>query len=317
MGGGQSCDPHQPHSSIHTTAVWSQGRTPWTAAPHVWYPPADPQGLQTPMNHSPPPTPQWGSPPPSCAIGITAHLWARRDTVTHPITSPKATPPPQPAEPQHSRVSFLWALGGGLQTPGSFSPPALSTGLAVGGGGSPPAPGGSLGGGGGVEEGLPGGSVGLEAGGAADALGGVLGAALSPSGLGRLGIFSRFTTGMNKLGRNGAVRGGASGTWGGVGQRGGHGDPQLCSPEVVVLLCFLWQRLSPAARSLSFVPQRFARRLPIDGVALGVQLAERAVTPFCAGNGPPSAPCWVHSPPPCPPTPPPSPLSSPQCFWKA
>lgn len=223
MGGGKALTvtPTTP-----TATLTPPGYGP-RVGPHSPQPLKDliPPWIVSPQGPQPPQRPTAGSgtvsrlpPPPSCAIGNTAHLWARRDTVTCPITHPRAiSAPPPPAALLDSRVSFLWALGGGLQTPGSFSP-ALSTGLAVGAGTeSPPAPGGSLGGGGGAGEGLPGGSAGLEAGGAGGALGGVLGAALSPSGLGKLGIFSRFTTGMNKLGRNGAVRGGRAAPGGGGG----------------------------------------------------------------------------------------------------
>lgn len=250
FGGRQSAhrDPHHPYGSTHTPRVRTQGRTPLTAAPQGPHPPMDripPRTTAPPAPHSgvrhceqTPPPPElchWEHSPP---LGTEGHGY-----LPHYPPQSNIRPPPPPAALLDSRVSFLWALGGGLQTPGSFSP-ALSTGLAVGAGTeSPPAPGGSLGGGGGAGEGLPGGSAGLEAGGAGGALGGVLGAALSPSGLGKLGIFSRFTTGMNKLGRNGAVRGGrAAPGGGGVGaQRPPALPTRGCCPSVpslaVAALC--------------------------------------------------------------------------------
>lgn len=252
MGGGKvlTVTPTTP-----TAALTPPGYGP-RVGPHSPQPLKDliPPWIVSPQGPQPPQRPTAGSgtvsrlpPPRAVPLGTQPTFGHGGTRLPAPLPTPEQyPPPPPPAALLDSRVSFLWALGGGLQTPGSFSP-ALSTGLAVGAGTeSPPAPGGSLGGGGGAGEGLPGGSAGLEAGGAGGALGGVLGAALSPSGLGKLGIFSRFTTGMNKLGRNGAVRGwrvAAGGQeWGGVGaQRPPALPTRGCCPSVpslaVAALC--------------------------------------------------------------------------------
>lgn len=136
----------------------------------------------------------------------------RRDPVPRGTDLP---PPPRRRQGKgDSRASFLWDLGGGLEAPASFSPGAgalsgLHPGPSAGIAESPPTPadtGGSFGTA--AVAGFPRGSLEL----VGTALGGTL--IPCPSGLGMLGIFSRLTTGTNKLGREFGAG------WGGLGQSG-------------------------------------------------------------------------------------------------
>lgn len=135
-GGGQSCDPHQPHSSIHTTAVWSQGRTPWTAAPQGPHLPMDcsppcmvsthrPSRTADPDEPQPPPQPTVGLPPPKlCHWHHSPPLGTEGHSYPSHYLPQSNTPPPACRTPALTR-QLLVGPGGWPADPRLLFPPCF------------------------------------------------------------------------------------------------------------------------------------------------------------------------------------------------